>query len=406
MKEDFKFSISKKFPFGELVLTLDPKEISVLRLLISDNDDVLKYWIQLWDKIDNYEQLLFSCKELMPFVVHKIQMHYNKSDWVKYVPCESNFLAGLPRFTWTKNQYIVNQYKIIGRKLEQENIEFIALKGVCEMIDGNALSLLRTSRDIDILIHEDDFDKCKIIFFTLGWIFTENTNNLLTIRSPIKPHAETLYNQKRIFDLDIHFSVVAGPKSISKDFTKNIWERKIKSKLYPELYVPSIEDRILINTENINNLHNWIEGHTTKYIFDLLTLSKIANRKHIENAFFIAKREIKNENLFFQLTSIIESFENKNDIITYSEKRFVLNKTISSYSLLNIIRLQYFFQLINFMTNGRHIVYVLFYLFCRILDKLISKTKNLFHSNEFKISNLNYFNAKTNKQFSIHFFAK
>ncbi len=402
MNLPLNFSLRQKIPFGELVLQLRQEEIAILQLISCENEDALIYWIKLWENISNYEDLPFTCKELMPSAVQKIQSCCDENTWKKYIPAHAEFLAGLPRFTWTKNQYIIHQYKKIACALEGNNIEFIALKGVCEMLDGNELALMRTSRDIDLLIHENDWDACKIIFENLGWKSAEKPVELFSITNPIKPPGETLFSQKRIFDLDVHFSGNLGPKSFSQKFTSEIWNRKVSSKSNPTLYIPSIEDRFLITILNANKLNNWRNGHTSKYLFDLLAILKMMDSKQLENTRLYRTHELNNGDLVAQYLELARIFRSKNN--TSSNKSYLINKEVSNYSIIYIIRIKRLFQLMKLMKQKGQRIHIVLYILSKIFNKFYTRIKNITGSKPVK--NANVQELYPLKQFSIHLFER
>jgi hypothetical protein len=320
------------------------------------------------------------------------KIHYSQAD----------FLAGLPRFTWTKNHYIINQYNKIASALEDAHIEFIALKGVCEMLDGNTLALMRTSRDIDLLIHENDWEACKIVFENLGWKSAKKPVELFSISNPIKPHAETFYSEERIFDLDVHFSAIPGPKSISQKFTSEIWSRKVSSKSIPTLYIPSIEDRFLITIGNATNLHNWKQGHTSKYVFDLLAISKMMDAKQLENTRIYGINELNNGDLIAQYLTLVQTFRNKN--ISPLNRKYLIKKDISNQSIIHIIRMQIIIQLIKIMLRREQIIHIVLYVSTRILNKIYTRITVTMDPKILK--NVKAQKLYLPKQFSIHLFAK
>lgn len=402
MNPPLNFSIRQKIPFGELVFNLSQEEIAILQLISCENEDALPHWIKLWENVSDYEDLLFSCKELMPSAVHKIQSCCDENTWKKYIPAQADFLAGLPRFTWTKNQYIINQYKKIASALEDAQIEFIALKGVCEMLDGNTLALMRTSRDIDLLIHENDWEACKNIFENLGWKSAKKPEELFSISNPIKPHAETFYSEERIFDLDVHFSAIHEIKNVSKSFTTEIWSRKIASKRYPNLFIPSIEDRFLISILNANRLNNWREGNICKYLFDLLTISKNMNENQINSVKLYGKNKLKVEHLISQYLLLIGTFDNVNNL--FPNKFYLLKKRIDNNSIKYIIRYQILIELLKNMSKGEHVLKITFFIFSKIIYKISQKIKKCIFSKQ--IVEKKRLMANLPKQFSIHLFAK
>jgi hypothetical protein len=406
MNPSLNFSIRQKIPFGELVFHLSQEEIAILQLISCENEDALPHWIKLWENVSDYEDLLFSCKELMPSAVHKIQSCCDENTWKKYIPAQADFLAGLPRFTWTKNQYIINQYKKIASALEDAHIEFIALKGVCEMLDGNTLALMRTSRDIDLLIHENDWEACKIVFENLGWTHYAKPYNFKYLNSPIKSHAETFYNHERIFDLDVHKSAIPSTDSVSKSFNERIWKNKVESKSYPNLHIPSKEDRFLITIANAHRLYNWERSHTSKYMYDLLAISNGMEDGQISQAACLGKTILNFGDNVSQYLNLIEYIKNSQILPSRNKANYKLNYSVGNKALTQVIRFQVFIQLSRHLIQGSKLIHVSIFMISKIFILSFKILYSFFQIK--KIHKIGPANSKPifSKQFSIHLFAK
>ena len=339
MEKVNQFSIRQGVFFGELSYTLGAEEAAILQLITGENANALAQWEKLWSSINDYEELPFSCKELMPSAVKKIQSNHAEAIWAKNIPGHADFLSGLPRYTWTKNQYIIKQYQVIAAALENEQIEFLALKGVCEMLDGNELALMRTSRDIDLLIHEKDWPTCQKVISALGWKRYLQPLHIRLVDNPIKPHAETFQNAERIFDLDIHFTVIPGPKSNSERFTESLWKRKVAAKNFPNLFIPCISDRLIISVANAMGLHNWLHNHTTKYLFDSLAISQRMNQAQITQALDDGEYDLQiGKQIKHVLEVVTQLSKNRDEAGPIGH--YAYTKIVSKCILTQIIRLQ------------------------------------------------------------------
>jgi hypothetical protein len=402
MENKFSIELSQEIPFGILKFKPTDEELEILKLISCEEGDAIMHWEQLWKNTADYEDLLFSCKELMPTAVKKIQNSCKDGHWKQFVPKNALFLAGLPRYTWTKNQYIINEYQKIAAALEQENIEFIALKGMCEILDGSTLAFMRTSRDIDLLIHEEDWEKCRQVFENFGWTKAKNLYKWPYLNSPQKLHAETFQKTERIFDLDVHFSAIPGEKSISQQFTNNLWKRKVKAKKFPTNYIPSFEDRYIISVGNAFNLGNWLKGHTTKYIYDILTLSTQIDDEKLVKITADAERFLKQGDLVRQFAIFVNNI-NGNFHKHYSEK-YRINFSVNQNFLIHITRLLFMFELLKMFIKGKQVIHVLIFfssrVFLRVLNMLnknpLTKPNESSHRNRSLTTHTN--------QFSIHLF--
>jgi len=403
MGNEFAVELSLDIPFGILKFTLSDEEMAILKLISCEEDKAIKYWEQLWKNTEDYEDLLFSCKELMPSAVKKIQTSCADGQWQQFIPKNAQFLAGLPRYTWTKNQYIINEYQKIAGLLDKENIEFLALKGVCEMLDGSKLSFMRTSRDIDILIHEDDWLKCKKVFNNLGWFQSEKSRKRTYLNNPIKGHAENFQNLERIFDLDVHFVAIAGAKSTSQKFTTNLWKRKVKAKNFPNYYIPSPEDRYIIISANVFGLHNWKGGHTTKYVQDLLTISSHFEQKRLLALIKDAEGLLKLGKFVEQSIKVVNKINEKE--FEYSEDRkYKLTFSISQNFLLYIIYLLIIIHLVKMIGKVSQAIHVITYLTSRVLIKVFYVLTGKLFLAPIKESKKINSKSDSQNQFSVYLF--
>ena len=403
MENEFAIELSLDIPFGILKFTLSDEEVAILKLISCEEDKAIKYWVQLWKNTEDYEDLLFSCKELMPSAVKKIQTSCEDGHWKQFVPKNAQFLAGLPRYTWTKNQYIINEYKKIAAVLEKEEIEFLALKGVCEMLDDSPLAFMRTSRDIDLLIHEEDWEKCRQIFENLGWNKSEKPRKWAYLNSPIKGHAQTFQKLERIFELDVHFVAISGAKSISHKFTTNLWKRKVKARNFPTYYIPSAEDRYIITAANLFNLWNWKQGHTTKYIYDLLSISSHFDKKRIMALIIGAEGSLKMGKLVNQSIKVVNKI-NEKEFEHTEDRKYKLTFSISQNFLNYIIHLLIIIHLVKMIGKASQAIHVITYLTSRVLIKVFYVLTGKLFLNPIKESKKINSKSDSQNQFSVYLF--
>jgi hypothetical protein len=374
VKANSTISLSIKTTLGNLELTLTEEEVALLQLIADSNHDELDYWKRVWEKVSDYEDLPFSCKELMPSAIKKLQDNTEQKSWQNIAAKNANFLIGLPRYTWTKNHYIINQYKKIAAALEAEKIEFIAIKGVGEMLANSKLAMMRTSRDIDMLIQPKDWEKCKIIFEQMGWKMNIKQHKLGFLNNPVNPHAEGFHNSERIIDLDVHFSAIGGPKAYAEEFTKKLWERKVPSAQDSTLYIACAEDRLIIAAANAYKLHNWKTGQSCKYLYDALSITTELSETEIEKARIHGEQYLELGNTMHQLMNVLKQIRTK-------EYSFVENKNIGQKRklefivkksfIMKLIYLDYFINLSKLLFSGTHTLHTCYFIFARTFNLLI-----------------------------------
>lgn len=389
MKEENILSLHQPAILGNFQFVLSNEELAMLQLISSKSTNSLTYWGKVWQDINDYEELSFSCKEMMPSAVKKVQDSYSNDSWKDVTKGNAEFLSGLPRYTWTKNQYIINQYKIIAEALKNSNIEFIALKGVCEMIANSNLSMMRTSRDIDMLVRIEDWDKCLQVFRNIGWELLPVPESVELLITPGHPHAITLYNKDRIIDLDVHFSAIGGPRSFSKSFTNDLWGRRVRSEKYPDLFIPSVEDRFIIAAGNAYNLHNWSQGQTCKYLFDGLLISDKMDPLQIEKTIAIAEQQLKMRELMTQFVEILETIRGVRHNEASQRRSYFFRYPVRGTFVLYAVYQSYLKEWLRLSYSISQTLYILFFIVMRLIREVFIRIPlRLLRSSSVKKTNI------------------
>ena len=271
MKTLHEYFLTRHTPVGRLDLKLHPQEVAILKVLFAKPENVLSCWEDLWQVIDDYETAEFSCKELMPIAVRKMQLCAKQEVWTKATGNNYNFLIGLPRYSWTKNQYVINKTKSVSAILHKAGIEFIAIKGVSEILDNKETGMMRTSRDIDLLIKREDLVQSAAILAQHGWTITAPINeiNTLLLLAHNFDHADG------IIDLDLHIAAFSEFSKSLDTYSKLVWERKTAvTEQGLTVFVPSLEDRLIIAVVNVFNYLEWQKKQHCKYMYDVFRISK------------------------------------------------------------------------------------------------------------------------------------
>lgn len=374
INKESNLSLNQASFIGFFEFVLSNEELALLQLISSKSDHLLPFWEKVWLNINDYEELSFSCKELMPFAVKKLQDSTIEKNWKAITKGNSDFLSGIPRYTWTKNQYVINQYKILAESLIKEKIDFIALKGVCEMLACGSLSMMRTSRDIDILIKPSDWTRCLKLFENTGWKLAPLQKTGDFFANPAHPHAITLYNNDRIIDLDVHFAAISGPNSYSRLFTEDLWERKVQSEHNSNFYIPSKEDRLIIAAANAFSLHNWGQGQTCKYLFDILLMMDSLNQTEIEKAIHRAEKSLNMGYKMTQLVSLANTINSNEESELIKNKKYILRYSMSNSVVHYMVYLTYLMDSIrsspSLIQSIINILLLLFKLFRKVFIRI------------------------------------
>lgn len=251
-------------------LVLSKPEMAMLQLLLSPEGEALGYWKVFWSGVTDYEAAPFGCKELMPLAVRKMQKAVSQSDWQSVVPSHASFLSGLPKYAWSKNKMILLECYKLADQLHQRGVEIMAIKGIAEMIRIPDVMLMRTSRDIDLLIQPKDLGVSVELFQSLGWHSDQVANGVPAPLSEFEGNSFTFDHPNYPVSLDIHFDVVSDGRGQYGNFTSELWLNKLRAPCNHPIYIPSPENRFCLFLANAFVPDNWTSGLVNKYLFDLL----------------------------------------------------------------------------------------------------------------------------------------
>lgn len=301
-------SLSQQTALGILEIELSASEIAILQLLFTSNTNLSKHWQELWSTLQSYEDLEFSCKELLPTAVRKLQASLTSEPWQTVSPQDTGRLVGLPKHLWAKNHYILTQYQLISALLTSESVEHIAIKGVGEILAEAEFSMMRTSRDIDLLIKPNQWEKCKTLLSQLSWK-TPPARPFDLLSSLVRPHAEPLVHPAGVIELDLHSSAISGMFSLSESFTKELWKYKTPSSVDRSCFIPSKAHRLIIATANAYVRSNWQSGQLCKYILDTFLISKTMSSSELRSAIDDGERCLGLGASMTQLLNLIEALK-------------------------------------------------------------------------------------------------
>lgn len=251
-------------------LVLSKAEIAMLQLLLSPEGEALGHWKIFWSEVSDYEMAPFGCKELMPLAVRKMQKAVAQSDWQSVVPSHASFLSGLPKYAWSKNKVILLECYKLADQLHQRGVEIMAIKGIAEMIRIPDIMLMRTSRDIDLLIQPKDLEVSIELFQSLGWYSVQVVNGVPSPLSEFEGNSFTFDHPNYQVSLDIHFDVVSDGRGQYGDFTSELWWNKLRAPCSHPIFIPSPENRFCLFLANAFVPDNWTSGLVNKYLYDLL----------------------------------------------------------------------------------------------------------------------------------------
>lgn len=215
------------------ILTESDKKL--LNLVFSENpkQEDLDNFLRSWDI-----EVAGGNKALM--LAYFMKMHPN----LKYCDYVAPRLKGLLQYYRFQNMKLISHYTKICRKLGKEKIEFLIFKGGC--MKHLRPEYPRVMGDIDILVDENNFEKCADITREMGY------------DACMFPHSFDLHPKGSMEGImDIHKYIAMDTKN-EKNIINDLFKRATKQKVFGiETLVPCNEDSFFILLINlVRNLRN------------------------------------------------------------------------------------------------------------------------------------------------------
>jgi hypothetical protein len=211
--------------------------------------------------------------------------------------------------------HLSGEMERICKILNENGIRTLMLKGpvLAEALYGDIS--LRTSRDLDILIHVADIEKSEEILKNCGYKLKDEFPRILGDWKWRTHHINYFHPQKKI-EIELHWRLKLGIGN-EPDF-KELWERKVRSSLTSEpIYFLGEEDLFLFLTSH-GARHAWSR---LRWLVDIDRLVRKGLRWEI--ICFLLK---KHQNLHIAGQSLLLASELLQTPLTQSKKFLTFNR--------------------------------------------------------------------------------
>jgi hypothetical protein len=131
-------------------------------------------------------------------------------------------LAGARRHIWTRTQMTLGAVRPLLTALRGEGLRLMLLKGAARLANDPALVQGRALRDIDVLIHPEDWERSLRIAEGEGWIAARNDTALANLR---RKSAIGLRNPRARGECDLHRYVLRECINEAQDL--DLWDRAL-----------------------------------------------------------------------------------------------------------------------------------------------------------------------------------
>lgn len=254
----------------------------------------------------------------------------------------------------------------ISKKLTQENIEHVFLKGSALRISNYAKPFLRYTRDIDILVHPHKINEAYIAMKDIGFKYYNSRCNDSTDGSlDFSRHLPKMVNSNNIV-LEIHHRVTC-PKEyegciLSSLMVKNV--NKIEYENY-HINIPRIE--YMFAHLVYHAINQKIHDITPQFLCDIKTIHDedgITDNKYEESLNLIYSKEKSAE-----IISSIKYLFNEKPFINFSMKKNKINYICDLYKKLINTKSQISYEL-QISKKNIKLINIFFYLFKKFRKSL------------------------------------
>lgn len=154
-------------------------------------------------------------------------------------------LEGMRRYIWTLNQITLSATRPVLSAMHAAGVRQMLLKGAARLAADPRLAKMRAVRDIDVLIHPDDWQRACSVAIESGWRAGQGSDDHL---QRLVGHAVGLSRPKRGAggELDLHRFAIRQNKCRGQDL--GMWDRARPAGFQGiELFCPSPTDQAIIS---------------------------------------------------------------------------------------------------------------------------------------------------------------
>ncbi|KQI73397.1 hypothetical protein AN191_00370 [Loktanella sp. 5RATIMAR09] len=152
-------------------------------------------------------------------------------------------LCGLQRLNWTRSRMAIAISRPALEEMVNAGLRIILLKGACRVALDMDEQKSRTSYDLDLLFHPDDFEKAFEILAAGGWHSTRG-ESVLGLRARLSSIRARNFKKGRFGDIDLHRSAYHLASSSEACDQALLNDTQPVSYYDLPMYIPSVEERL------------------------------------------------------------------------------------------------------------------------------------------------------------------
>jgi hypothetical protein len=212
----------------------DANEERFIRLVLSGDEDFPRLWAE-WKSGIVFDEINFATMRLLPLLHLKLARLGIDDDAIV------GRIRGIYRYTWSRNQRILDDARAFAVACVEEGIPVLMLKGLALLaaVYGNAGA--RYLDDGDVLVHWQDVPRAFALFERLGWTpeseLTPAAHDFATSHLAALHHAAHFKSPREV-TLDLHWRIFHVERELTPgemlllrkrrefpDMTERQWQR-------------------------------------------------------------------------------------------------------------------------------------------------------------------------------------
>jgi hypothetical protein len=246
-------------------------------------------WESFWRDVETYDELPQGCRALMHHIIRKAQqMDWNPS-WNTVGHKNLQFLSGLPKMVWTKNQFVRRRLSDFTPFFSTQLHPAYAINGLAENGCDSEAAWFRSNPMIEFLIEKTSSAEVQSELSRLGYEYTLTVpwtfgQRFAGVKHLFRHPADNVHCHVYVLYSDSYPAF----KAMYKDMCTTAGDAlKIDENASP-FRLPDTKFRFLFALNQVFSADNWKTSAQVVYLKDAFNLLRIMTPKdHLSTAAYI-----------------------------------------------------------------------------------------------------------------------
>jgi len=279
---DLVFTLSTSDGDASQVKQISVKEQSGLQMALGNAVIERSQWDSFWGDVESYDDLPYGCHLIMHHIIRNVQRTHWMHSWKEVGSKNLDFLSGLPKYNWTKNQLIRKHVQRIDAIFRTLSVNVFAINGLAENTGDPGPSWIRSNPMAEVLIQRQDYDQVKTaldesgyeLSHTVPWYFAERIAG--TKRIFVHP-SDNLNCQLYVLYTERDANLGAMYASLCK-LAQGSSQPEITA-----LRIPDIRSRFLFSVQQVFQASNLVNGIYLVHLMDTFNQLRSMTREDVQS---------------------------------------------------------------------------------------------------------------------------